>query len=106
MKLTRNKTYPLIERGKAALEVVAGAVQETAGRVLGDDRLTIEGAAHRALGEARDAAAKLAETSAGVVDEIVGEAKDKAGQVVGDNGLVIRGKLQRLAGKLRQVINE
>ncbi|MFB6710320.1 CsbD family protein [Streptomyces sp. NPDC056333] len=46
-------------RAKAKTEQVTGAAKETAGRVVGNERLTIDGRVERKKGDAREAMEKI-----------------------------------------------
>ncbi|MEV8319179.1 CsbD family protein [Streptomyces sp. NPDC059900] len=46
------------EKGKAKVEQVTGAAKEAAGRAVGNERLTAEGRAQQAKGDARQAKEK------------------------------------------------
>lgn len=96
----------IVERAKAKLEVAAGAVTETVGRVVGNEKMEAEGAAHQVIGNARNAKAKAAEHTKGVVEEVIGTVKNKVGRVVGDDSLAAEGKIEEIKGKARQTLNE
>ena len=49
------------EHLKAATEKAKGAVKETAGKVMGDEKLEAKGRAHKAKGAAREVAGDLKE---------------------------------------------
>ncbi|MET7539959.1 CsbD family protein [Streptomyces sp. NPDC055059] len=47
------------EKAKAKTEQVTGAAKESAGRTVGNERLTVEGRAERKKGDAREAKEKI-----------------------------------------------
>jgi len=93
------------KRGAAQADVVAGAIQEAVGHVLGNETMEAKGEARQIVGHAREKAAKVAERTQGVVEEVLGTAKDEAGKLLGDTEMEVTGKLKKLKGKARQAAN-
>ncbi|AYA20267.1 CsbD family protein [Streptomyces alfalfae] len=50
------------EKNRAKTEQITGKVKETAGRAVGNERLTAEGRAEQAKGDARQAKEKIKDT--------------------------------------------
>jgi uncharacterized protein YjbJ (UPF0337 family) len=88
---------------------VKGGLKEGLGKVIGDAKLTADGAAERVAGEAQTAAAPEGENLtgidsdriAGVGHQIAGAVKENIGHIAGRPHLEAEGLAEREAGKLQ-----
>lgn len=96
----------IIERSDAKIEVVAGAIQEAVGHVIGNEKMEAKGAAHQVVGAARGEAARKAEHVKGVVEEVTGAAKAKVGDLLDKPKMEAEGKVLELTGKARQATSK
>ncbi len=89
---------------------VKGALKETFGKLIGDAKLASDGAAERALGDARSASSAAGgqivagvdtDRISGVGHEMKGSIKAGFGALVGDAKLAADGSAERDAGKLQ-----
>jgi uncharacterized protein YjbJ (UPF0337 family) len=69
-----------------------GAVKQTVGKVLGNERLQAEGAADQATG-------KAVRETAGAGNQLGGTVKRAAGRALGSRQLELEGEAQRLKGQ-------
>jgi len=72
-----------------------GSIKETAGKVLGNERLAAEGKADHVAG-------KASRETAGAGNEAVGGLKSGVGGALGNERLEAEGKAQRLKGKAQR----
>ncbi len=93
------------KRGAGIVEEIAGAVQQKAGKILGNERMEAEGHVKKIDGQDKQEAAKAAERLQGAVEEATGALKSSVGKVVDDKQMRIAGKAKQLKGEARQKLN-
>jgi uncharacterized protein YjbJ (UPF0337 family) len=92
-------------RAKGLAEEVGGSLKRTAGQVLGNKRMEVEGQAKQLKGEARQAAARSGERVAGVVEELTGSVTRHVGAAIDDLRMQAEGRARELKGQARQAAN-
>jgi uncharacterized protein YjbJ (UPF0337 family) len=91
---------------------VKGVLKEGLGKIIGDAKLTADGAAERAIGEAQNVAGPEGENVigidtdriAGVGHQLKGALKEGLGNLAGKPELVAEGVAERDAGKAQNVV--
>ncbi|HEY2940856.1 MAG TPA: CsbD family protein [Vicinamibacteria bacterium] len=94
------------EQMKGAGQQAKGKAKETAGRVVGNPRLEVEGKLEKNVGKVRQAVARPMEAVKGTAQEAKGTLKRSIGEAAGDPDLAGQGEAERVAGKVRRRTNE
>jgi|SRR5437867_4081401 uncharacterized protein YjbJ (UPF0337 family) len=94
------------EQMKGAGQQAKGKAKETAGRVVGNPRLEVEGNLEKNVGKVRQAVARPMEAVKGTAQEAKGTLKRSIGEAAGDPDLAGQGEAERVAGKVRRRTNE
>lgn len=93
-------------RAGGAAEEVGGTIKKHIGRLIGDEKMEIDGAAKQLHGEARKEVAKANARVKGAAEERAGAAKGAVGEFIDNQQMQVEGRLTELKGKARQKINE
>ena len=93
-------------RTKGKVEELAGRAKAAVGRVIGNERMHIEGTAKRLKGQATQEAAKAKGRVQGSVEEVKGRVKKGVGGMLDDGRLQAKGTIEELTGAARQSMNK
>lgn len=93
------------KRSEGSAEELGGKVKESVGKLIGNERLEVEGRAKKLQGQAQQDAAKAAERSKGSVEQTAGAVKNRVGAVLGNERMQVEGRVQELKGEARRKAN-
>jgi len=96
----------LKEQARGAGQEAKGRVKETAGKIVGNPRLEIEGNIEKNVGKVRQAVARPMESLKGAAQEAKGTVKRSVGEATDDPDLAGEGEAERVVGKIRRKLNQ
>jgi uncharacterized protein YjbJ (UPF0337 family) len=93
------------KRARGVVEEIAGKLKKTAGRIVGSERVEVEGRAVELGGKSRQDAAKASERTKGAIQQVGGTVKKKLGQLIDNQQMELEGKAKELEGKARRKVS-
>ena len=92
-------------RGEGKLQEIGGSIKETAGEVLGSERLETEGRGDKYEGQDRQDVARGIGQVKGAGEELKGSVKEGLGKLTGDDSTRLEGEADQLKGQARRELN-
>jgi len=94
-----------IERSEGKAEKLGGKLKKGIGRIIGNERMQVEGLAKEIRGKTREENAKSSERAKGKAEALTGALKNRVGHVIGNERMAAEGKVKELKGEARQKAN-
>ncbi|KAI8079530.1 uncharacterized protein B0P05DRAFT_540985 [Gilbertella persicaria] len=92
-------------RSDAKKDQLVGNVKETAGNLVGNERLQAEGKTQHGQGQANEAAANIVGYAQGLKDQVTGAVQGAVHSLTGDNTNEASDKVQQKKGEAQKEIN-
>lgn len=93
------------KRGKGVAEELGGKIKGSFGKLLGNERMQVEGKAKELQGKGWQGSAKIAERAKGTAEELAGAIKGRVGAALGRKRMEAAGRAKELQGEARQRAN-